>query len=117
MTNLPSQTDGADSKLGSSTLLIQKRCAILRVLFGFSGLALLAWALVDPAFRDAEGVLKGGFCLPVSAAIAFLFLGWSMAKEWRVFGLWFALGLAGQAVALQMIDAGRLIHYQHFKPA
>jgi hypothetical protein len=29
---------------------------------------------------------------------------------------WFALALVGQAVSLQMIDAGRLIRYQHYKP-
>lgn len=30
--------------------------------------------------------------------------------------LWFALGLIGQAAALQAILAGKLIHYQHHLP-
>lgn len=29
--------------------------------------------------------------------------------------LWFALALVGQAAALRMIDAGNIIHYQHYK--
>ncbi len=32
------------------------------------------------------------------------------------FAFWALLALAGQAAALRMIDAGRLLHYQHYRP-
>jgi len=32
------------------------------------------------------------------------------------FAAWLALALAGQAVALQMIDAGQAVRYQHYRP-
>src|SRR6516162_7934029 len=32
-------------------------------------------------------------------------------EAWRGFSSWLALGAVGQAVALQMVDAGSLIHY------
>jgi hypothetical protein len=44
-----------------------------------------------------------------------LISGWTAAGRLRRFGFWFALALAGQAVALQMINAGSTLHYQHYK--
>jgi len=89
----------------------------LALLISLIGLALVAWAYLDPRFRGSEGILTGSFCLPFSISVALLVLAWSVSKEqWRKFGLWFALALIGQAVALQMIDAGPLIHYQHYRP-
>jgi Dolichyl-phosphate-mannose-protein mannosyltransferase len=36
-------------------------------------------------------------------------------KRWRRPAVWLALALAGQAVALRLLDAGRLVHYQHLR--
>ncbi len=43
-------------------------------------------------------------------------LGCAVTGRLKRFAFWFALALVGQAVALQMIEAGPLIHYQHYKP-
>ncbi|HWP44006.1 MAG TPA: hypothetical protein VNO14_12260, partial [Blastocatellia bacterium] len=77
---------------------------------------MLAWACLGSRFRDAEGYLQGAFCLPLSATVALIVLGYACTKHFRRPALWFALALVGQAVALQMIDAGRLIKYQHYRP-
>ena len=81
-----------------------------------SGIVFLAWAFFNPQFRDAEGFLDGGFCLPFSVGVALVVLGWGIAKRFRKFSFWFALALVGQAVALQMIEAGPYVRYQHYKP-
>ncbi len=78
--------------------------------------ASVAWALLDPRFRDAEGLPAGAICLPFSFAAALLLLGWPLRTQWRKAAAWFALAMMGQAVALQMIDAGVRIHFQHYRP-
>src|SRR4030095_5450915 len=80
-----------------------------------SGITFIIWAFFDSRFRDAEGFVKGAFCLPVSVGVALITLGLTLVGHWRQTAFWFALALAGQAVSLQMIDAGPLIHYQHYK--
>ncbi len=80
------------------------------------GLGLVVWALTDSRFRDAEGFIRGGVCLPISAAITLALLGYSLDKVWRTAASWAALALAGQAVTLQMIDAGHHMRYQHYRP-
>jgi hypothetical protein len=80
------------------------------------GLASLVWAFSDPRFRDAEGFLSGGVGLPVTIGVALLILGWALARPLKRSALWFALALVGQAVALQMIEAGSEVGYQHYKP-
>jgi hypothetical protein len=89
---------------------------VLRFLLSCVGGAFFYWVYFDPRFRDAEGYLLGTFCLPVSIGVALIVLGWTIDGRFRRFSLWFGLGLLGQAVALQMIDAGPLVRYQHFKP-
>ena len=39
-----------------------------------------------------------------------------MVGKLKNVSFWFALALVGQAVTLQMIGAGQLIRYQHYKP-
>ncbi len=87
-----------------------------QILLRTCGISLVAWAYSDARFRDVEGFLLGGFCLPVAVGVALMILGWALSGRWRQFALWFALALVGQAVALQLIEAGPLIHYQHYKP-
>jgi hypothetical protein len=47
--------------------------------------------------------------------VALVFAGSLVHTKWKYFASWSALALVGQAAALQMIDAGRLIHFQHYR--
>ena len=75
---------------------------------------LFTWAFIGNPFRDSEGFLDGNFMFPVAIALACVVLAWSAGKPWRISGAWLALGIVGQAAALQLIDAGPRLHYQHF---
>ncbi|MEK7832701.1 MAG: hypothetical protein AAB401_16530, partial [Acidobacteriota bacterium] len=79
-------------------------------------IACLVWSLTDSRFRDAEGLIRGGICLPIAVAIAFGLLSYALGKTWRTAAAWFALALIGQAATLQMIEAGQQIRYQHYRP-
>ena len=78
--------------------------------------ALTVWAVVDPRFRELDGVPNGAICLPISGTIALAVVSWAAATQWQKFAIWFSASLLGQAVALQLIGAGKFIHYQHYKP-
>src|ERR1051325_2062228 len=65
--------------------------------------------------RGAGGGLNGVFALALAAAIAILLAGWTARTWWAGAGRWLSLALAGQAAALQLIDAGIRIHYQHYR--
>lgn len=74
----------------------------------------LGWAATAARFRTDEGSLRGTICLPIAVSIAFGLLGGAATKAWRIAASWFALAMVGQAVALQMMDAGKSMHYQHY---
>lgn len=89
---------------------------VLRLLlFWLAGISFVLWACFDPRFRDAEGFLKGEFCLPLAVGMALSILGWA-GGGLKKSAFWLALALIGQAVALQLIDAGTFLRYQHYKP-
>jgi len=77
--------------------------------------AIVAAAWVVPNCRTSEGALNGFFALGLALAAAALVAGWSALTPWARAGRWLALGLAGQACALQLMDAGTRIHYQHYR--
>ena len=79
-------------------------------------LATVIWSFADPRFRDAEGFLKGSFCLPVAVGVALMILGSAINGRLRRCAFWFSLTLVGQAVTLQIIDAGKAMKYQHARP-
>jgi hypothetical protein len=87
-------------------------------LFGFIGLAsaisIFTWAFLDPRFRDSEDLLTGKFCLPVALGAAVFFWALALRGKFRRFAFWIGLAFLGQATALQMIHAGKHIHYQHY---
>lgn len=89
---------------------------IARVLLWSVGIFFLIWAFRDPRFRDAEGLVTGAFCLPLATSIAFLVLGAAAGTLLDRAAFWFALAMIGQAIALQLIDAGHALRYQHYKP-
>jgi len=111
----PSMNDSASAKatdaVGNSVWLKAQQF----VCWAFAA-GLVVWALTDSRFRDAEGFVRGGVCLPIAAAVALSLFGYALDKAWRNAAAWMALALVGQAVALQMIDAGQTIRYQHYRP-
>jgi hypothetical protein len=105
---------GAAGQSPPSKVLFLQRAG--RLALGAFGASFLAWAMLDPRFRDAEGSLAGTCCLPLAMGAALVILGLTVGNSsWRRFGLWLALALVGQAVALQLIDAGPRLHYQHYR--
>ncbi|MGQ0542226.1 MAG: hypothetical protein ACT4O9_10325 [Blastocatellia bacterium] len=76
----------------------------------------LVLAFNSPQYRDAEGYVTGGVCFPIAASIALVVLGYGMSKQWRAAAFWLALALVGQAAAVQMVDAGQMIKYPHYRP-
>ncbi|MBW2466621.1 MAG: hypothetical protein JRF02_04915 [Deltaproteobacteria bacterium] len=87
---------------------------VLQFLISSTGIAIIVWAYLDPQFRNAEGFLEGGFCLPFSAGVAFILSGWGLPGTLRRSAFWLALALTGQAVTLQLIEAGPRGEYQHY---
>lgn len=89
---------------------------ILRYLIWLVALVLVVWAFIDPRFRTVDGFVAGSVCLPLSAGIALLLAGWCVGRRWLQAGLWAGAGSIGQATALQLINAGPTLHYQHYTP-
>jgi 4-amino-4-deoxy-L-arabinose transferase-like glycosyltransferase len=80
------------------------------------GLMIGVWAFLDQRFRDGESFLTNPFTLTISLSLALIIFGCALATYWRITAFWFALALIGQAAALQLINAGNLLHWQHYKP-
>ncbi len=106
-----------NSAAGSSPLQRINPVLIISTVLFISGGLLIFWSCFDGRFRNSENDFTGLVCLPVSAAIALLINGLTIRTEWRKAGFWFALALVGQAVSLQMINAGAGLRYQHYKSA
>ena len=64
----------------------------------------------------AKDILTGSIILPIALGVASIILGVVFLHRLHRFGLWLTLGLVGQAVSLQLIDAGKSMHYQHYLP-
>jgi hypothetical protein len=81
---------------------------------GLLAAGLVVLAFLHPGFRDAEGALSGRVCLVFGVAAALALLAGGLARGLALFGWWLAVAMVGQAVALQLIDAGRPLRYQHY---
>lgn len=89
---------------------------VWRILLWTLATVVLVWAFTDQRFRDLEGLPTGRICLPIAASFTFIALSWAAEGRWRKFACWLSLLLIGQAAALQLIEAGNLIRYQHYRP-
>jgi hypothetical protein len=89
---------------------------VLQALLFTLGIGAIVWAFADSSFRDAEGFLEASFIVPVAVGMALLVMSWAVVRRWVRFSLWFGLALVGQALALQLIEAGSAVGYQHYKP-
>ena len=81
-----------------------------------TALAFCAWAFLDPRFRDAEGFLTGAVTLPLAASAACLSVLIADGAGVTRAGMWFALGVVGQAASHQLVAAGPFVRYQHYLP-
>jgi hypothetical protein len=77
--------------------------------------AILAIFWIAPFCRTPEGDLTGRSALPLTAAAAILLFGWTALSQWARAGRWLAMALMGQAAALQLMDVGIRIHFQHYR--
>ncbi len=80
-----------------------------------AGVFLLLRAIFSDDFRAAENHPTARFCLFLAAFSALAISGAFLNSRWRYFANWSALALLGQAASLQMISAGRSIHFQHYE--
>ena len=81
-----------------------------------AGLALIFLAATSDYFwNNDKTFLNAEFCLPLALSFALALIGSLINTRWSSFAGWSALALTGQAASLQMIDAGRLIHFQHYR--
>ena len=86
----------------------------VRIITVLAAAATVGFGLLHPVFRTAEGVLDPLFCLPLAVAASALAAGLTAGTEWARSGRWLALVLIGQAAALQLVDAGNMLGYQHY---
>lgn len=98
---------------GAGSSAVQQR--ILQLMVCICGIAVLFWSFIDNRFRDAEGYLTRDFCLPLTIGIALVIWGIAAVGSMKKAISWFVLALIGQAVTLQLIDAGSLLRYQHYQ--
>jgi 4-amino-4-deoxy-L-arabinose transferase-like glycosyltransferase len=91
------------------------RISTLSILLWAFGLIVIVWAGLSDNFRDDEGMVVGKFCLPLAIGAGIILLGCLAKDKYKNFAGWLVLAIVGQAASLQMIDAGRLIHYQHYR--
>ena len=82
----------------------------VRVTGAILGVILAAWALWTPILRDTEGDLMPLSCLVVTFAFAILIAASLSNTAFSKAAIWFALFVVGQALYLQLIDAGPRIH-------
>ncbi len=90
---------------------------VIRLAFVLGGAGMFGWSVFGESFRGDDGALDGTYSLPLAIGLAFILLGCTARTHWDRFGRWAALSLVSHGLALQLIDAGRYLHYQHYRPA
>lgn len=78
------------------------------------GLALLAWVIFATQLRDGSGFPTAKILPPIAGVVALLIIGWAMTRGCTVSALWLGVAMVGQATALQMVNAGPTVSYQHY---
>jgi len=87
----------------------------LQPVFFIFSIFIAIWAATTPYFRNNEELLLSAICLPLSFSVALFILAASVKRNSNKSFAWLALLVVGQAAALQLIHAGNLIGYQHYK--
>jgi hypothetical protein len=80
-----------------------------------TGTSLILWASLSDSFRNSETVLTRKFCLPLAGGLSLIFAGLFVRTKLKTFIFWVCSAIIGQAASLQLIDAGRHVHFQHYR--
>ncbi len=85
------------------------------VAFAVLGLAVWVWTFGYPALRGPEGFLQGTACVGIAVGAGLLLIAVGIGFGGVRASLWAAMAVVGQAASLQLIAAGPLIRYQHYR--
>lgn len=85
-----------------------------RVILIGCGIAIIAVTAVFADTLKDNGVSM--WFAPVAAGLGFVLTGTALASRWQKAAFWFSVAMVGQALSLQMINAGYQLRYQHYKP-
>ena len=91
------------------------RWPAVRIALYAAAVTLFVFASISPAMRASDGALGREFALFFSLAAALAIVASALGTRWLRAALWGSVLLAGQASTLQFLDAGRLIHFQHYR--
>jgi len=99
-----------------SDSLARRKSVVGAISFGLVvlGTAILAWMIGRVLSGNVS--FANDVCLPSAVGISLIAVGTFARTRWCYFMAWSALALTSQAAALQLIFAGKLIHFQHYRP-
>ncbi len=86
----------------------------LRAVLCSMGLVVVTWECTRLCFRGAADFLNSSDLLAVTLSAALMLLLLTRGSPLATFGNWLALALVGQFVALQLVNAGSGVRYQHY---
>lgn len=116
-TNFPTlkRTNPAADEDSANTDRNAKRFGVISFFTVSAGLFLIFWGISSGDFRTAENVWTARFCLVWALGAALILSGVFLRSALKISAFWLGLAIAGQAASLQLIDAGRLIRFQHYR--
>ncbi len=88
---------------------------LARGLSFLGGIYCLLWGLGVPPIRGEGLPAESLFSLSFSMGAALLAWAIAFTGKWKAFVSWLALGIIGQALALQAVEAGPFLRYQHYQ--
>ncbi|HJU88847.1 MAG TPA: glycosyltransferase family 39 protein, partial [Gemmatimonadaceae bacterium] len=93
----------------------QRGMRIVPALLMILAVAIAAWAVFEPRFRDGSGTPEGAIVFPFAAAAAMTALAVGIVTGAARVGLWLSILLLAQISALLLVDAGNRVGYQHIR--
>lgn len=99
---------------GSGRSRLVANAARVGVLVVAAAMGVAAWR--EPGLHTADGALTGGAALPFACVVAFAIAGCLMVTCRATWPAWVGVLIVGQAAALQLVEAGPVVRYQHYAP-
>src|SRR5829696_5306319 len=80
-----------------------------------AGLVSIAFAVIARGGSVTQNASASIF-VPLAIGAAFIISGLAVGSRWQTAAFWFSVAMVGQAVSLQLVNAGYQLRYQHYKP-